>query len=70
MKNPAIFYLGILVAIIGVALAVFFLIPNVNHVITDAQPQPHIKHAIAFFALAVVGILISLVNRPKSSLSR
>ena len=68
MKNPAIFYLGILVAIIGIALGVFFLVPNINHVITT--PQTHVKHAIAFFALAVVGILISLVNRPKPSVSR
>jgi hypothetical protein len=68
MKNPAIFFLGILVAIIGVALGVFFLVPNINHIITDTQP--HIKHAIAFFALAVVGILITLVNRPKSSTTR
>jgi len=68
MKNPAIFYLGILVAIIGVALGVFFLVPNVNHIIADSQV--HIKHAIAFFALAVVGILIALVNRPKASTNR
>jgi hypothetical protein len=68
MKNPALFFLGILVAIIGVALGAFFLIPNVNHIIADSQP--HIKHAIAFFALAVVGILIALVNRPKASTTR
>jgi hypothetical protein len=68
MKNPAIFFLGILVAIIGVALGVFFLIPNINHIIADNQV--HIKHAIAFFALAVVGILIALVNRPRSSATR
>ena len=68
MKNPAIFYLGILVAIIGVALGVFFLIPNIPHIIADSQM--HVKHALAFFALAVVGILIALVNRPKASTSR
>lgn len=68
MKNPALFYLGILVAIVGVALAVFFLVPGINHVITDSQT--HVKHAIAFFALAVVGILIALVNRPKASITR
>ena len=68
MKNPAIFFLGILVAIIGIALGAFFLVPNVNHIIADSQP--HIKHAIAFFALAVVGILIALVNRPKASANR
>jgi hypothetical protein len=68
MKNPAIFYLGILITIIGIALGVFFLVPNVNHIIADSSV--HVKHAIAFFALAVVGLLIALVNRPKSSVSR
>ncbi|HEU0002952.1 MAG TPA: hypothetical protein VFQ36_18720 [Ktedonobacteraceae bacterium] len=68
MKNPAIFVLGIVVAIIGIALGAFFLVPNINHIITDTQP--HIKHAIAFFALAVVGILIALVNRPKASTTK
>ena len=67
MKNPAIFFLGILVAIIGVALGAFFLVPNVNHIIADSQM--HWKHAIAFFALAVVGILIALVNRPRASVT-
>jgi hypothetical protein len=26
----------------------------------------HVKHAIAFFALGVVGILAAVVNRPQS----
>jgi hypothetical protein len=68
MKNPALFFGGILVAIIGVALGVFFLIPNIPHIIADSNQ--HWKHAIAFFALAVVAILIVLVNRPRTSASR
>jgi hypothetical protein len=68
MKNPALFYLGILVAIVGVALGVFFLIPNIPHIIADSNV--HVKHAIAFFGLAVVGILIALVNRPRASVTR
>jgi hypothetical protein len=68
MKNPALFYLGILVAIVGVALGVFFLVPNIPHIIADSNV--HVKHAIAFFGLAVVGILIALVNRPRASVTR
>ena len=68
MKNPALFYLAILVAIISVALGVFFLVPNINHIITTSQT--HVKHALAFFGLAVVCILIALVNRPKASAAR
>lgn len=65
MKNPALFFGGIVVAILGVALGVFFLVPGVPHVITDSAM--HVKHAIAFFALGVIGILAALVSRPKSA---
>lgn len=64
MKNPALFFGAILLAIIGVALGVFFLIPGVPHVIADSHM--HIKHAILFFCLAVVGIIAALATRPKA----
>jgi hypothetical protein len=64
MKNPALFFGAILVAIIGVALGVFFLIPNVNHIIADSNV--HIKHAILFFGIGVIAILAALVTRPKA----
>jgi hypothetical protein len=67
MRNPALFFGAILVAIIGVALGVFFLIPGVNHIITTSGM--HIKHAILFFGLAIIGILTALVTRPKAGLS-
>jgi hypothetical protein len=67
MRNPALFFGAILVAIIGIALGVFFLIPGVNHIITTSGQ--HIKHAILFFGLAVIGILTALVTRPKAGLS-
>jgi hypothetical protein len=68
MKNPAIFYGGIVLAIVGIALGVFFLIPGINHVIADSGM--HWKHAILFFGLAVIGIIGALVARPKSAMSR
>jgi hypothetical protein len=67
MKNPAIFYGGIVLAIVGIALGVFFLIPGINHIIADSQM--HIKHAILFFGLAVIGIIGALVARPSVSVS-
>ncbi len=67
MKNPAIFYGGIILAIVGIALGIFFLIPGINHVITDSHT--HIKHAILFFGLAVIGIIGALVSRPKPAIS-
>jgi len=65
MKNPAIFYGGIVLAIVGIALGIFFLIPGINHVIADNTM--HIKHAILFFGLAVIGIIGALVARPKAA---
>jgi len=66
MKNPAIFYGGIVLAIVGIALGIFFLIPGINHVIADSAM--HIKHAILFFGLAVIGIIGALVARPRAAL--
>lgn len=65
MKNPALFFGGIILTLLGIALGIFFLIPNVPHVI--ANNDPHTKHAIACFVLAVLGILVALVNRPKAA---
>ncbi len=65
MKNPALFFGAILLAILGVALGVFFLIPNIPHVITDSAV--HVKHAILFFGLGVVGVIAALVTRPKTA---
>jgi hypothetical protein len=65
MKNPALFYGAIALAIVGIALGVFFLIPNIPHVITDSHV--HIKHGILFFGLGIVGILGALVTRPRAA---
>ncbi len=67
MKNPAIFYGGIVLAIVGIALGIFFLVPGINHVI--ASSDTHIKHALLFFGLGVIGIIGALVARPKAALS-
>ena len=67
MKNPAIFYGGIILAIVGIALGIFFLIPGINHVIADNQM--HIKHALLFFGLGIIGIIGALVSRPKPTVS-
>jgi hypothetical protein len=64
-RNPALFYGAILVAIVGLALGAFFLVPNINHLIADSNMHP--KHAIAFFALGVIGIIAALVTRPKAT---
>ena len=55
-----------MLAIVGIALGVFFLIPGINHFIADNNM--HIKHAILFFGLGVIGIIGALVARPKAAL--
>lgn len=67
MKNPALFFGGILLAILGIVLGIFFVIPGVNHIITSPPTGTHIKHASACFVLAILGIIVALVNRPKAA---
>ena len=62
MKKQTLFWGGILLFLVGVATGIFFLIPGISHLIADSTM--HVKHAIAAFALRVLGILASIVNRP------
>jgi hypothetical protein len=64
MNKQTLFWGGILLFVIGIAGGIFFLIPGIPHLITDTHP--HIKHAIAAFAVGILGILASIVNRPKA----
>ena len=46
-----------ILAAIALVIGVYYLIPNVYHVLTLAGEDPmasHYKHAIAFFAVAIV----------------
>lgn len=65
MRNPTLFFGGLALVILGVVLGIFFLVPGVNHVIVDSAR--HTRHAAACFALAVLGLLVVLVNRPKAA---
>jgi hypothetical protein len=65
LKNPALFFGGIILVILGIALGIFFLVPNIPHIMTTEAS--HSKHAIACFAIAVLGLLVALVSRPKAA---
>jgi cobalamin biosynthesis protein CobD/CbiB len=44
-----------ILAALAALIGVYYLIPNVYHVLAEPDPmQMHIKHAIAFFVVAVV----------------
>src|SRR5258708_34429826 len=67
-NNSAVFFGAIVVAIICLALAVFYAIPGINHpLVTGTATDAHWKHVVLFAALTVLCIIGALVTRPKSS---
>lgn len=69
MKNPALFYGAIVVAVISLAFGIYYAIPGVYHVLTSGshpamEPQP--SHVVLFIGIAVVCIVAALVTRPRS----
>jgi len=70
MSRTTIFSLSIIVAILCIIIAVYYAIPGVNHVLVSGkvaanQPQP--THIVLFVIIAVLGVLVALINRPKSN---
>lgn len=67
-KNPLVFYGAIVVAIIALALAIYYVIPGYDHLlVTHDSASMHPTHAAAFGGIAVICIIAALVTRPKSS---
>ena len=69
MKNPALFIGAIVVAVIALGLGIFYLVPGVTHPFTfsGTPTSSHYTHAIVFFIVAVLLVLVALVNRPKAT---
>ncbi len=69
MRNPALFYGALAVAVIGILLGVYYIIPGVWHPLTFSglATSAHYKHAALFFVLGVIGIVGALVTRPKAT---
>jgi flagellar motor component MotA len=60
MNRQTLFYIGIIVAVICVIIALLYL--------TGATALGHhVKHAILFFGIALVAGLFAAVNRPLST---
>jgi len=56
MKNA--YLIGGAICAVCVLVAVYYLIPGINHILTSGDPtSPHVKHAVAFLALAVVALV-------------
>lgn len=68
LKNPAVFYGAIIVAVIALALAIYYVIPGINHVLVSGNPTAmHLKHVALFGVIAVLGVVAALVARPKAA---
>ena len=70
MKNPAIFFGAIAVAVIALLIGIYYTIPGIHHVATFGshpadQMQP--SHLVLFYGLFVLCTIAALVTRPKSS---
>lgn len=81
MKRPLIFSIAIAVAVLGVILAVYFLIPGIYHPyislsngkfnLVDPNRHPnvvkssHHLYALAFFFFAAIFALAAYLLRPK-----
>lgn len=63
MGRSQLFLLGILLCLVGIVLGIFFLIPGIPHIITSSTQ--HVKHAVACFVLAALGLVVALVSRPR-----
>ena len=71
--NRATLFIGTIVAaVICVALAVYYAIPHIHHVLTFGSTpadQPQMKHIALFAVLAIVCIIGALVTRPKAKVN-
>ena len=62
------FYSAIVIGVIALALAIYYIVPGIYHPFTFSglPTASHKTHAIAFFILFVLLVIVALVNRPKS----
>lgn len=55
MQSSGLFAIALVLAALSVLAGVYYLIPNMYHVLTFHNAmQAQLKHALAFFALAIV----------------
>lgn len=59
MKSSTAYLLGGLIAIIGVAIGIYYLIPipNATHFLASKVGAADVKHALVFFGLAVIALI-------------
>jgi len=64
MNKRTIFFGAIVLAVLFLICAVYYIIPGIYHPFTSSSAyDSHRTHAILFLVLAVVSLLVALVNR-------
>ena len=77
MRSPIVFYIAIAIAVIGLAVGVYYLIPGMHHVIlftlskpgTVAASDSRPLHAVAGFVVMVVGLVLAFMSRPRKAVA-
>jgi hypothetical protein len=71
MNNKMASFLGAIGAcVVCLGISIYYIIPGYNHLlVTQDSSSSHPKHALAFFALAMICIVVALVTRPKAAKS-
>lgn len=68
MNRSVLFVGAIVAALVSIAISIYYIIPGYDHfLVTHDATSSHPTHAFAFFALAVIGVVVTLVTRPKSA---
>lgn len=70
MNRKTFFWGALIVALLSLALAIYYALPGVYHVLVSGShppldPQP--THIVLFVVLAVLSAIVALVNRPGAS---
>ncbi len=74
MRSLGMFVLVILVAVACAAIGVYYLIPDIPHILIfsiSGNPNTyHLKHALVFFGLAVLSLLAVRYVQPRPAEKR
>ena len=53
--------------VVCLGISIYYIIPGYNHLlVTHDSLSSHPTHAFAFFALAMICLIVALVTRPKA----
>ncbi|HLZ55796.1 MAG TPA: hypothetical protein VKR06_02515 [Ktedonosporobacter sp.] len=69
MNNKIALFWGALAAVVVcLAVSIYYIVPGYSHLlVTHDYTSSHPTHAFAFFALAVICVVVALVTRPRSA---